>query len=68
MINFRNYFFGYIDSENFKSLFVMVNWIKDNFEGICYNFRIKGDIINVEYYVDEINYSDKIINVFLKFK
>ncbi|HDZ2800912.1 TPA: DNA mismatch repair protein MutS, partial [Klebsiella pneumoniae] len=68
MTNFRNYLSGYIDSENFKSLSAMANRIKDNLEGIRYNLRIKGDTINVEHHADEINYSDKIINVFSKFK
>ena len=68
MTNFRNYLSGYIDSENFKSLSAMASRIKDNLEGFRYNLIIKGDTINVEHHADEINYSDKIISVFSKFK
>lgn len=68
MTNFEKYLAEYTESDAFTDLYAVARKIKQKLESIQYSLRIQGETISVERYADEVNYSDKVLNVFSKFK
>lgn len=57
-----------VQSELFRSFYAEINQLKSDLNQICYTIRVRGTTIRIQYYENEIDYSEVITRSFDKFK
>lgn len=68
MLNFRCALSEFVHSSDFVELMAEASEVKNKLDSIEYSIIIKGGWVRVRKYQDEIDYSNKIINFFDKFR